>query len=55
MTKRFFLSLVCLKSSYTFSKAQTVTIDNYSVNGLGQAQLSIQGPSREILYTSCTA
>ena len=43
MTKRIFLSLHCLISFYTFSFAQNVTIDNYSVNSVGQVQLSIQG------------
>jgi len=43
MTKRNFLSLLCLISFYTFSFAQSVTIDNYSVNSVGQVQLSIQG------------
>jgi len=43
MTKRTFLSLFCLISFYTFSFAQNVTIDNYSVNSVGQVQLSIQG------------
>ena len=43
MTKRIFLSLLCLISFYTFSFAQNVTIDNYSVNSVGQVQLSIQG------------
>jgi len=41
MTKNFFLSLLCLISVYNFCFAQ-VPIDNYSVNGLGQVQLSIQ-------------
>ena len=39
MTKRFFLSLLFLTS---FCFAQNVTIDNYSVNSIGQVQLSIQ-------------
>ena len=43
MNKRNFLSLLCLISFYTFSFAQSVTIDNYSVNSVGQVQLSIQG------------
>ena len=42
MTKRFFLSLLCLTSFHFFSFAQNVEIDNYSVNNLGQVQLSIQ-------------
>ena len=42
MTKNLLLPLLCLISVYNFCYAQTVTIDNYSVNGLGQPQLSIQ-------------
>ena len=42
MTKSYLLSFFCFISSYNFCYAQYVTIDNYSVNGLGQAQLSIQ-------------
>ena len=42
MNKTTFLSLLCLISVYTCCFAQPVSIDNYSVNGLGQAQLSIQ-------------
>tara|TARA_B110000211_G_scaffold230887_1_gene291343 strand:- start:337 stop:4713 length:4377 start_codon:yes stop_codon:yes gene_type:complete len=43
MTKRIFLTLHCLISFCAFSFAQTVAIDNYSVNSIGQVQLSIQG------------
>ena len=39
---KFILSLLCIISAYSFCYAQ-VTIDNYSVNSIGQAQLSIQG------------
>ena len=42
MTKRIILSLLCFFFVFNFCSAQTVTIDNYSVNGLGQVQLSIQ-------------
>ena len=42
MTKRFFLFFLCLISFHFFSSAQNVEIDNYSVNNLGQVQLSIQ-------------
>lgn len=42
MIKRIILPLVCLISSYNFCSAQTVPIDNYSVNAIGQAQLSIE-------------
>ena len=42
MAKNFISSLICLFSFYSFCYAQPVTIDNYSVNGLGQVQLSIQ-------------
>ena len=42
MTKKFLLSLLCLITIHNFCFAQPVTIDNYSVNGLGQVQLSIQ-------------
>lgn len=42
MIKRIILPLVCLISAYNFCSAQTVPIDNYSVNSIGQAQLSIQ-------------
>jgi hypothetical protein len=41
MIKRIILPLVCLFSAYSFCFAQ-VPIDNYSVNGMGQAQLSIE-------------
>jgi len=40
MIKRILL-LICFIVTYSFCAAQ-VTIDNYSVNGFGQAQLSIQ-------------
>jgi hypothetical protein len=43
MIKRIFLLILCSISVYNFSFSQTVTIDNYSINGLGQVQLSIQG------------
>ncbi|MDO7612996.1 MAG: T9SS type A sorting domain-containing protein [Crocinitomicaceae bacterium] len=39
---KLFLSLLLLSCAYSFSFSQ-VNIDNYSVNTLGQAQLSIQG------------
>jgi len=39
---KFFLSLLCIVTVYNFSCAQ-VTIDNYSINNIGQVQLSIQG------------
>ena len=42
MAKNFISSLICLFSFYNFCYAQPVTIDNYSVNGLGQVQLSIE-------------
>jgi len=42
MTKKFFLSILCLISFHIYSSAQNVEIDNYSVNNLGQVQLSIQ-------------
>jgi hypothetical protein len=42
MTKSSLLSLFCFISIYNFCYAQSVTIDNYSVNGLGKVQLSIQ-------------
>ena len=42
MSKKLILLLLCLISAYSFCYAQPVTIDNYSVNGLGQVQLSIQ-------------
>jgi hypothetical protein len=42
MSKKLILLLFCLISVYSFCYAQPVTIDNYSVNGLGQVQLSIQ-------------
>lgn len=40
LTQKIATTLLCLIS--TFCYAQNVVIDNYSVNGLGQAQLSIQ-------------
>ena len=43
MIKRILLLILCSISAYNFSFSQTVTIDNYSINGLGQVQLSIQG------------
>lgn len=42
MIKRIVLPLVYLISAYNFCSAQIVPIDNYSVNNIGQAQLSIQ-------------
>ncbi|MDG1374531.1 MAG: PEP/pyruvate-binding domain-containing protein [Flavobacteriaceae bacterium] len=42
MAKNFISSLICLFSFCSFCYAQPVTIDNYSVNGLGQVQLSIE-------------
>ena len=42
MNKRFFLSILCLISFHIYSSAQNVEIDNYSVNNLGQVQLSIE-------------
>ena len=42
MTKRIILSFFCLISVYNFCFSQPVSIDNYSVNGLGQVQLSIE-------------
>jgi len=42
MNKKFFLSILCLISFHIYSSAQNVEIDNYSVNNLGQVQLSIQ-------------
>lgn len=41
MIKKIILPLVCLATVYNFCFAQ-VTIDNYSVNSIGQVQLSIQ-------------
>jgi len=43
MIKRILLLILCSICAYNFSFSQTVTIDNYSINGLGQVQLSIQG------------
>ena len=45
MTKRFLLSILSLICFHFFSSAQNVEIDNYSVNNLGQVQLSIQAES----------
>ena len=42
MIKKFLLALFCSITFYSFCDAQNVPIDNYSVNGLGQVQLSIQ-------------
>ena len=42
MIKKFLLALLCSIMFYSFCDAQNVPIDNYSVNGLGQVQLSIQ-------------
>ena len=42
MTKSSLLSLFCFFYIYNFCYAQSVTIDNYSVNGIGQVQLSIE-------------
>ena len=43
MIKRILLLILCSISACNFSFYKTVTIDNYSINGLGQVQLSIQG------------
>ncbi|MDC0380692.1 lamin tail domain-containing protein [Flavobacteriaceae bacterium] len=43
MTKKFYFFILCSISFFNFCFSQTVTIDNYSINGLGQVQLSIQG------------
>lgn len=43
MIKRILLSFVCIIAVYGFAISQPVTIDNYSVNNVGQAQLSFQG------------
>mgnify|MGYP000873933171 CR=1 FL=1 len=45
MIYRIYLSLIFFISLHNLSTAQPVPIDNYSVNGLGQVQLSIQGQS----------
>ena len=42
MIQRIILPLVCLISVYNFCFAQPVPIDNYSINSIGQVQLSIQ-------------
>jgi hypothetical protein len=42
MIKKFLPALLCSIMFYSFCDAQNVPIDNYSVNGLGQVQLSIQ-------------
>lgn len=42
MIKRICILILCSISFFDFCVAQNVTIDNYSVNGLGQVQLSIQ-------------
>lgn len=42
MIKRIISLLVCLIFAYNYCSAQIVPIDNYSVNSIGQAQLSIQ-------------
>ncbi len=42
MIKRITLLFICFISVYSFCSAQDVPIDNYSINGIGQAQLSIQ-------------
>ncbi len=42
MNMKSLLALACLISTYSFCSAQTVDIDNYSVNAIGQVQLSIQ-------------
>ena len=41
--KKYLFTAILLLLSQTFCFAQFVTIDNYSVNNVGQAQLSIQG------------
>lgn len=45
MISRIYLSLFFIFFTLIQSRAQTVTIDNYAVNALGQVQLSIQGES----------
>lgn len=45
MRNRIILTLICFISVYNFCEAQIVPIDNYSVNGIGQAQLSIEAQS----------
>ena len=42
MNKKTILPLLFIISIYNFGFSQPIPIDNYSVNGLGQAQLSIQ-------------
>ena len=41
--KKYLFTAILLLLCQTFCFAQFVTIDNYSVNNVGQAQLSIQG------------
>lgn len=41
MFKKILFSLVCLISAYNYSLAQVVPIDNYTINSLGQVQLTI--------------
>ena len=44
MINKLITSLFCLICTFNVSSAQDViTIDNYSVNGFGQVQLSIEG------------
>ena len=43
MAKKFYFFILCSISFFNFCFSQTITIDNYSINGLGQVQLSIQG------------
>ncbi len=45
MIKRIISLLVCSISLYNFCFSQDVPIDNYSVNSIGQVQLSIQAQS----------
>ena len=49
MIKRIILPLICLATVYNFCFAQ-VTIDNYSVNGMGQVQLSIQAQTGKYYF-----
>ena len=42
MAKKFYFFILCSISFFNFCFSQTITIDNYSINGLGQVQLSIQ-------------
>jgi hypothetical protein len=53
MIKRIPLPLLCLISAFNFCFAQIVPIDNYSVNNIGQVQLSIQAQANK--YYKLTA